>query len=555
MRLENTDKELFDLCKNSVDLNLIKSKIKSLSSEFSVIIINTSLFYILYTDALKEILEFVNVYTLDSVEGFEHKQIDISDINYDIYLVSLELFAIYRDIQTETVRNNLQINIKGFYEPLAEAFAKASVEYTPKLIRDSFKENRKYKISFVILSGLNNSKSLEIMLESFKKYTPPDKDIEVIVVVNGSSDESIFIPGKILGTKYRLKVINLPQNLGIAGGFNEGIDVADGEYICILQDDITFSMQNWARELAYYLDKYNDIGLVGGYAAIYLYKKNIDHFLEAPLYAYGGNCEFWAFMKTNLVEAHVSLCMAMMFRKGICKFDENFLSNGIEDQAFCFDIRKKGYNVYTTDVGIHHNHGLESTTRRPKKVNVEKIFNNDFINKEIKKFIHQNKGKRVCFYGAGVLAEELVKRYDFSEIKIAGFIDANKAKKGQKIGKYEIYSLDDIETLKIETIALSLLMDKSVKQTLSDYINHKNLKIEVISLFKDYALALNPTYLLSRAYHFKYLIDNYSNIIQDLSEDIVSIEDCISLKYFEKSCNTLPKDYNIDNSKIEMLQR
>jgi len=104
-----------------------------------------------------------------------------------------------------TLYEKLKTRIISFHEPIQTSIADSCALHTPKLILPYFKQNRKIKISFIILTGLNNGDSFYKMLNSFKKHTPPNKDTEVITVINGSSDQSITNTYRSLGLGYNLK--------------------------------------------------------------------------------------------------------------------------------------------------------------------------------------------------------------------------------------------------------------------------------------------------------------------------------------------------------------
>lgn len=257
-------------------------------------------------------------------------------------------------------------------DPVNALCAELITKHCPEIIRPFFRENRQPKISFVILSGLNNGKVLDEMLASFSAKTPPKPDIEVIVVVNGSTDETAEISHRHLEAGYDYRVVRLPENLGVAGGYNEGIALARGKYICLLQDDVLFKQEDWHRELAHYLDIYPEIGVMGGQRACFMFRPPEPYHLFEPPHRHvcGDN---WPSLNKFLVKVDTAQCMAVMFRKELGFYDERFLPNGLEDIAFSFKARKEGWSVYATQVGVKHELGGERSATHHK--------NDSFTNK------------------------------------------------------------------------------------------------------------------------------------------------------------------------------
>lgn len=292
---------------------------------------------------------------------------ELTQINKSVVVIFLGLGPI-RFQETplaEKLHKSLGSKLIKSLDPVNALGAELITKHCPEIIRPFFRENRQPKISFVILSGLNNDKVLDEMLASFCAKTPPKPDIEVIVVVNGSTDETAEIPHRHLEAGYDYRVVRLPENLGIAGGYNEGIALARGKYICLLQDDVLFKQEDWHRELAHYLDTYPEIGVMGGQQARFYFRLiEPQHAFEPPYLSVGG--DDWHPLSKFLVRVDSALCMAVMFRKELGFYDEGFLPNGLEDIAFCFKARKKGWAVYATQVGVKHELGGERSATHQK---------------------------------------------------------------------------------------------------------------------------------------------------------------------------------------------
>ncbi len=90
-----------------------------------------------------------------------------------------------------------------------------------------------------------------------------DVDCEFIIVNNGSpiKGAKAYLDGLVRDGIVD-KVIHLPENLGISGGWNTGIRAAVGEYICILNDD-TEPEQRWLSSLVEAIESTPNAGVVG----------------------------------------------------------------------------------------------------------------------------------------------------------------------------------------------------------------------------------------------------------------------------------------------------
>jgi len=84
----------------------------------------------------------------------------------------------------------------------------------------------------VITVNYNHSDDTVLMIQSLKECSY--KNIEIIVVDNGSQNDN---PTIITDKFPDIKLIALPNNLGFAGGNNEGIRYATGEYLLLLNND------------------------------------------------------------------------------------------------------------------------------------------------------------------------------------------------------------------------------------------------------------------------------------------------------------------------------
>jgi len=105
----------------------------------------------------------------------------------------------------------------------------------------------------------------------------------------------------------------------------------------------------------------------------------------------------------------------------------------------------------------------------------EKIKEQKYINKLVKKI----KNKKVIIYGAGIIAEVLLDKYDLSGLNIIGIAD----KRFERTNETEFYNLkairpDELKNYDFDTILFSLKLYKNIAESLKKQgINKKMLSL------------------------------------------------------------------------------
>jgi GT2 family glycosyltransferase/Tfp pilus assembly protein PilF len=88
---------------------------------------------------------------------------------------------------------------------------------------------------------------------------------ELIVVDNGSTDGTVeFLESEISGTGHavRIEIIKNNENKGFAGGNNQGMAVARGDYVLLLNNDVVVT-PGWLERMLSCAEKRPEIGIVG----------------------------------------------------------------------------------------------------------------------------------------------------------------------------------------------------------------------------------------------------------------------------------------------------
>lgn len=87
------------------------------------------------------------------------------------------------------------------------------------------------------------------------------KDVEIIVYDDCSSDDIEKIDFKKLGVRYKRG----EKNVGVGGGFNNGIAMANGEYIMLMCADDVFTEHRFIEDVVHEFDNNKKIGHIGRY--------------------------------------------------------------------------------------------------------------------------------------------------------------------------------------------------------------------------------------------------------------------------------------------------
>jgi GT2 family glycosyltransferase len=239
----------------------------------------------------------------------------------------------------------------------------------------------KIKASIIILNYFGE-KIIKETIESVLKLNYPKENFELIIVDNNSKDNSKVIIDKFEKNYKNIRSLFLDKNLGFAGGNNKGINIANGEYIILLNNDCIVD-KNWLKELVLLVDKDKNIFSVGskikqhpailnsvqnagsivfqdGYGrdigSIVTYERN--QFYEKDIKQFNSSKEIY------------STCgAAVLYRSSILNkignLDESFFMY-YEDTEISERARLSGYtNYYCPKAIVYHHHAKSSNEWSP----------------------------------------------------------------------------------------------------------------------------------------------------------------------------------------------
>jgi GT2 family glycosyltransferase len=122
----------------------------------------------------------------------------------------------------------------------------------------------------IVIVNWNGAEVLPECLESLLRLN--HKDFEIVVVDNGSVDDSVDIVGRICGD--RARVVRLEKNIGFAAGVNVGFENSAGEFIATLNNDMIVEPSWLDQPLEFLRDE--SVGIVCGRQMNYYDRSRVD---------------------------------------------------------------------------------------------------------------------------------------------------------------------------------------------------------------------------------------------------------------------------------------
>jgi GT2 family glycosyltransferase/glycosyltransferase involved in cell wall biosynthesis len=209
----------------------------------------------------------------------------------------------------------------------------------------------------VIVVTYNNIELTKACLASLDANTNHE-NLEIIVVDNASVDGTPALLNEWVAQGENRRIILNEDNRGFAAGNNQGLAIADGEYLVLLNND-TFVTPGWIRTLYRHLERNHSIGIIGpvtnnigNEAKIQISYQNMDEMLvEAAKYTHSH------IGKLQNIQTAAFFCV--MFSREVYEavgpLDEAFGRGFFEDDDYCRRVEQLGKTICCAeDVFIHH---------------------------------------------------------------------------------------------------------------------------------------------------------------------------------------------------------
>ena len=194
-------------------------------------------------------------------------------------------------------------------------------------------------------------------LESIFRHTGGE-DYEVIVVDNNSSDGTPAYLADLAGREPRLRCVLNTVNRGFAGGNNDGIRVASGSILVLLNNDTRVGKE-WLSGLRKPLQDDRSIGLVGPVSNAVGNEQKIFTCGGDPEEILAEGAEWIRHSRGDDFETGRLGFFCVAFRREIADkvglLDEAYDLGFYEDDDYCLRVLKAGYRlVCREDVFVYH---------------------------------------------------------------------------------------------------------------------------------------------------------------------------------------------------------
>ncbi|QQS50156.1 MAG: glycosyltransferase family 2 protein [Bacteroidota bacterium] len=233
------------------------------------------------------------------------------------------------------------------------------------------------KLSVVILNW-NGINFLKKFLPSLIQHTMAP-GISLVVADNNSSDQSV----EFLVSNYpNIRLIQLDENFGYAGGYNKALEQIESEYFVLLNSDVEVT-KNWYQPVLEFMDQHPQVAAAMPKILSY---DHTSHFEYAG--AAGGYIDRFGFpfcrgrILSNIEEDHgqYDAPIEIFWASGACMFvrsaayheagglDADFFAH-MEEIDLCWRLKRLGYSVFALPVSkVYHVGGGTLPNNNPRKL-------------------------------------------------------------------------------------------------------------------------------------------------------------------------------------------
>lgn len=217
----------------------------------------------------------------------------------------------------------------------------------------------------IIISAYNEEDKISKCIESLKSVDYPKDLYEVIIVNDGSKDKTRKVVAKYANGKDIIFIDN-KNNRGKAACLNQGIAIAQGDYVACMDADSIVPKDILKKTVPYFKD--SKVGAV----TVSVEVKHVNNFLQKIIqleYVLGLSLFLRIFSFLNCI--HVTPGPFSIYRKSLLEKIHGFDVNNItEDLEIAYRIHKSGYkiaNCMNTSVRTITPHNLKLLYRQRRR--------------------------------------------------------------------------------------------------------------------------------------------------------------------------------------------
>ncbi|MCL5267267.1 MAG: glycosyltransferase [Bacteroidetes bacterium] len=230
------------------------------------------------------------------------------------------------------------------------------------LLPEKHEMENEQKLTSIVILTYNQLDYTKITIDSLRRHTK--SPYEIIVVDNASSDGTV----EYLKAQKDIRAIFNEENLGFPAGCNQGIEIAKGDYIVLLNNDVVVT-NDWLEGLIECSEADTRVGIVGpmtNWISGFQLEKNISYKKVSQMPAFAG--KYRRKNRKRWIEVPRIAGFCMLIKREVVEkiggLDTIFGIGNCEDDDFCLRSKLAGFKVALAgDVFIHH-FGSKSFSQR-----------------------------------------------------------------------------------------------------------------------------------------------------------------------------------------------
>ncbi len=217
----------------------------------------------------------------------------------------------------------------------------------------------------IVIPAFNRAEFTKTCLLAIEKSAPPERiSYEVLVVDDGSTDETPALLSSWSSSRANARFVRRNQNLGFARACNEGARLARGRYLVLLNND-TLPTPQWLENMLALALREPRVGIVG--SKLLFPNGRIQHVgvvfdkNKNPRHIYRGfPPDILPATMSREYQAVTGACLLIdrQLYWSVGGMDEDY-QNSFEETDLCLKIRARGFRVLTcADSVLYHFEGL-----------------------------------------------------------------------------------------------------------------------------------------------------------------------------------------------------